>query len=69
MNSRLPDDYENPDDLANIKNAEENLGDFKLKTSDNFIIPEDQRMNVYKAVERLMQIKQFVMIYFNYSKN
>lgn len=60
MSSRLPDNYENPDDLANIKYAEDNLGDFKLKTSDNYIVPENQRMNVFKAVERLMQIKQFV---------
>jgi hypothetical protein len=58
--SRLPDDYENPEDLASIKFAEDNLGDFKLKSSDNYIVPENQRMNVYKAVERLMQIKEFV---------
>ena len=60
--SRLPDDYENPEDLENIKFAEENLGDFKLKTSNDFIVPEEQRMNVYKAVERLMKIKEYVKI-------
>jgi hypothetical protein len=60
LNSRLPDDYENPDDLAGIKYAEDNLGDFKLKTSNDYIVPEQERMNVYKAVERLMAIKQFV---------
>jgi hypothetical protein len=60
LSSRLPDDYENPEDLANIKFAEENLGDFKLKSSKDFIVPEEERMNVYKAVERLMKIKQFV---------
>ena len=58
--SRLPDGYENPEDLAHIKHAEDTLGDFKLKSSPNFVVPENQRMNVYKAVERLMQIKQFV---------
>ena len=60
LGSELPVDYENPEDLANIKNAEDNLGDFKLKSSKDFIVPEEQRMNVYKAVERLMKIKQFV---------
>jgi hypothetical protein len=60
LGSRLPDDYENPEDLENIKWAEENLGDFKLKSSNDFVVPEDQRMNVYKAVERLMKIKQYV---------
>ena len=61
--SRLPDDYENPDDLATIKYAEDNLGDFKLKTSSDYLVPENQRMTVFKAVERLMQIKRFVCFY------
>ena len=64
LGSRLPDDYENPEDLANIKIAEDNLGDFNLKSSKDFIVPEEQRMNVYKAVERLMLIKEFVSIQF-----
>lgn len=62
FNSRLPDGYENPDDLAQIKYAEDTIGDFKLKSSPHFVVPENQRMNVYKAVERLMQIKQFVKL-------
>lgn len=64
FNARLPDDYENPEDVAAIKYAEDNLGDFKLKSGLDFVIPENQRMNVYKAVERLMQIKDFVLILF-----
>ena len=58
--SRLPDDHEDADDVANIKFAEENIGDFKLKSGLDFVVPEEQRMNVYKAVERLMKIKEFV---------
>lgn len=60
MKSKLPDEYENPDDLANIKNAEETIGDFKLKSSDNYVVSENDRMNVFKAVERLMMIKKIV---------
>lgn len=60
MDSRLPDNYENPEDVASIKYAEENLGDFKLKSSDDYVVPENQRMNVFRAVERLMQVKEFV---------
>lgn len=60
IDSRLPDDYENPEDLASIKFAEDNLGDFKLKSSDDYVVPENQRMNVFWAVERLMEIKGFV---------
>lgn len=66
LGSKLPDDYENPEDLANITYAQDHLGDFKLKSSRDFIVPEDQRMNVFKAVERLMLIKDYVIyIYFN----
>ena len=61
-NSRLPDNYENPEDLASIKYAEDNIGDFKLKSCLDYVVPENQRMNVFKAVERLMQIKEFVNI-------
>jgi hypothetical protein len=59
-NAKLPENYENPEDLAAIKYAEETIGDFKLKSSPDYVAPEGQRMNVFKAVERLMQIKQFV---------
>lgn len=61
MKSKMPDDYENPDDVAKIKYAEENLGDFKLKSSDDYVVSENERMNVFKAVERLMLIKEFVI--------
>jgi cilia- and flagella-associated protein 44 len=60
--SRLPDEYEDPNDLANIKYAQENLGNFKLKSSDDYVIPDNQRMNVFKAVDRLMQIKRFIFV-------
>lgn len=60
FNSKLPDGYENPSDVASIKYAEDTIGDFKLKSSHDYVVPEGQRMNVFKAVERLMQIKRFV---------
>ena len=60
IDSKLPDNYENPSDVASIKYAEETIGDFKLKSSNDYVVPENQRMNVFKAVERLMQIKQYV---------
>lgn len=63
MKSKLPDGYENPEDLANIKNAEETIGDFKLKSSDDYVVSENDRMNVFKAVERLMMIKKFVNLF------
>jgi hypothetical protein len=62
LNARLPENYENPEDLAAIKDAEDNLGDFKLKTSEDYILPEEQRMNVFKATKRLILIKQTVSL-------
>lgn len=36
-----PDDkYENPADVAAIEEAERNMGDFKLKSDPNYVIPE-----------------------------
>jgi hypothetical protein len=63
LTSKLPDNYENPLDLANIKFAEETIGDFKLKSSKDYVVPEKLRMNVFKAVERLMQIKKYVILF------
>ena len=63
LSSRMPENYENPEDLAKIRWAEDNLGNFKLKSSKEFVVPEEQRLNVYKAVERLMQIKEYVSLF------
>lgn len=36
--------YEAPADVAAIRKAERNMGDFKLKSDPSYVIPEDERM-------------------------
>ena len=39
---------EDPKDLADIESAKNNMGDYKLKTDKNYVVPEDQRVNAEK---------------------
>lgn len=55
--SKPSDDYEDPIDLQNIKEAEENMGDFKLKTATNYKIPEHMRMNAEKKTNQLASLE------------
>ncbi|XP_070606132.1 cilia- and flagella-associated protein 44 isoform X2 [Erythrolamprus reginae] len=51
------DNYEDPQDVANIKDAQENMGDFKLKTATNYKIPEHMRMNADKKSSQLQALE------------
>ncbi|XP_062982990.1 cilia- and flagella-associated protein 44 [Elgaria multicarinata webbii] len=55
--SKPSDDYEDPQDLENIKEAQENMGDFKLKTATNYKIPEHMRINAYKKMNQLASLE------------
>ncbi|XP_060090627.1 cilia- and flagella-associated protein 44 [Heteronotia binoei] len=55
--SKPSDDYEDPTDVQNIKDAQENMGDFKLKTATNYKIPEHMRMNAEKKTNQLASLE------------
>ncbi|XP_054829046.1 cilia- and flagella-associated protein 44 isoform X2 [Eublepharis macularius] len=55
--SKPSDDYEDPTDVKNIKEAQENMGDFKLKTATNYKIPEHMRMNAEKKTDQLASLE------------
>ncbi|KAM3837851.1 cilia- and flagella-associated protein 44 [Vipera latastei] len=55
--SKPSDNYEDPQDVANIKEAQENMGDFKLKTATNYKIPEHMRMNADKKTRQLQALE------------
>ncbi len=48
--------------MAAIKEAKENMGDFKLKSAHDYVVPDHLRMNVDKARLRLVQLKEKVSI-------
>lgn len=56
------DDYEDPADVAAIKEAKDNMGDYKLKTATDYVVPDHLRMNVDKARGRLLILKDLVGI-------
>ena len=59
-----PDDtYESPIDVAAIKEAKENIGDYKLKSADDYVVPDHLRMNTVKARSKLLKIKELVCLF------
>ncbi|XP_074652110.1 cilia- and flagella-associated protein 44-like isoform X2 [Tubulanus polymorphus] len=54
------DDYEDPADVAAIKEAQENMGDYKLKTAPDYVVPDHLRMNAEKARNRLLILKDLI---------
>nr|XP_034970286.1 cilia- and flagella-associated protein 44 isoform X2 [Zootoca vivipara] len=55
--SKPSDDYEDPQDVENIKEAQQNMGDFKLKTATNYKIPEHMRINADKKTHQLASLE------------
>ena len=39
-----------------IKEAKDNIGDYKLKTADDYVVPEDQRVNAEIKLTQLLQL-------------
>ncbi|NXT73472.1 CFA44 protein, partial [Zapornia atra] len=58
--SKPSDDYENPKDAKDIREAQENMGCYKLKTDANYKIPEDKRMNSGKKVMQLTSLEMLI---------
>ena len=45
-----------------IKEAKDNIGDYKLKTADDYVVPEDQRVNAEIKLMQLLQLLDQVMV-------
>ena len=54
--SKPDEGYEDPKDLAAIKEARENMGDYKLKTAKDYVVPESQRVNAEKKRIQLLNL-------------
>uniref|UniRef100_A0A8B9S2J3 Cilia- and flagella-associated protein 44 n=1 Tax=Apteryx owenii TaxID=8824 RepID=A0A8B9S2J3_APTOW len=54
------DDYENPKDAQDIKEAQENMGDHKLKTAADYRVPEHKRMNAEKKMMQLASLEVLI---------
>ncbi|TPP62628.1 WD repeat-containing protein 52, partial [Fasciola gigantica] len=54
------DDYEDPADLNAIAQAKERMGDFKLKSSHNYVVPDRATLNAFEAKYRLVEMVEEV---------
>lgn len=62
--SKPDENYEDPVDVAMIKTAKENMGDYKLKTAEDYIVPEHLRMNTDKKRHQLLELRCLVWFFF-----
>ena len=59
--ARRPDDkYEAPEDVAAIEDAETRMGNFALKTEDDYVVPEAQRVNAQKKRRQLVLLDESI---------
>merc|ERR1719277_2817941 len=56
--SKPSDNYEDPQDVEAIAHAEATLGNFMLKTSDAYQVPENQRMNAEKKRRQMYLLEE-----------
>lgn len=54
MNSKPQKDVNHPDDVLNLTNAENTIGDFKLKTSNDYKPSAEMRETTLRAYARLL---------------
>ncbi|NXF34414.1 CFA44 protein, partial [Nyctibius bracteatus] len=54
------DDFENPKDAENIREAQENMGCFQLKTDSNYRVPEHKSMDTEKKVMQLTSLEVLI---------
>ncbi|XP_055500679.1 cilia- and flagella-associated protein 44-like [Leucoraja erinacea] len=58
--SQPDDNYEDPNDVLAIKNAQEHMGDFKLKTAPDYTVPEHLRINAEKKRNQLILLEELI---------
>jgi WD40 repeat protein len=60
MDSKPDEKYEDPQDVAAIRHAIANMGDYKLKTADNYIVPENERVDADKKKRQLILLNDSI---------
>ncbi|NXP26124.1 CFA44 protein, partial [Scytalopus superciliaris] len=58
--SKPNDDYEDPKDAEEIKEAQENMGCYQLKTASDYRLPEHMHVNTAKKTTQLASLKQLI---------
>ncbi|TRY65681.1 hypothetical protein DNTS_005533 [Danionella cerebrum] len=56
--SKPSEDFEDPRDVSSIQKARETLGDFKLKTAEDYTVPQNMRMNDERKRAQMEQLER-----------
>jgi hypothetical protein len=57
MAKKPSDDYEDPEDAQAIDDAKNDMGDFKLKSDPNYIVPQEERINTGNKRQQLLLLE------------
>ncbi|KAJ3035172.1 Cilia- and flagella-associated protein 44, partial [Rhizophlyctis rosea] len=60
LDQKPDDSYEDPRDVAAIRYAESHMGDYKLKTGEKYIVPENERVDADKKRRQIWGLKESV---------
>jgi len=60
MSAKPNPEYDDPAEVAAIKDAAERMGDYKLKSAHDYTVPDHLRMNTDKTKCRLLDVKEKV---------
>ena len=60
MEEKPDENYEDPRDVAAIRYAEQHMGDYKLKTGEKYIVPEEERVDADKKKKQLTLLKESI---------
>nr|A8J1V4.1 RecName: Full=Cilia- and flagella-associated protein 44 [Chlamydomonas reinhardtii] len=59
FNGTRPDDtYDSPADLAAIEEARRTIGDFKLKSDPNYVVPEEERLTPQRKRLAMLELEE-----------
>ena len=62
VNSKPDEQYEDPRDLQAIRLAATQMGDYKLKSSPKYIVPESERVNAEKKKKQFFMLKDSIQM-------
>jgi hypothetical protein len=55
-----PNQYEDPTDVAAIDDANNHMGDYKLKTDPDYVVPEHLRINADKKRRQIVLLEESI---------
>ena len=60
LNLKPDETYEDPKDIAAIRYATLHMGDYKLKSASNYIVPESDRVDADKKKRQIVLLRESI---------